>query len=371
MKKAALLVNLGSPASPEVPAVRTYLREFLMDPRVLDVNWFLRFCIVHLAILPSRPKASAHAYQSVWTAEGSPLIVTSRKLQALLQARVEVPVELAMRYQEPSITSAIRSLVTKGVAEVLLIPLFLAAWGTDLYRDWLVMVCCRPFFRHLIFHWHAVGLGEWLDHQARPFERRLSHALLERALLRPGVELPTATRIQWTSGDIVVARGEDATLSALVNGVVPDAGEAKPVLHAITGRHLPQRLLHRAARRVARNACMSRLPAFNRRSRRTEGSGRTGNPLTGTARALRRCRRLCGSTHGRRLRLGGVRHSDHSHQHSAGSHGTGVKRIAPLGCTVPRCIFVFRGCEGLSRGGVTVRDVSRQTDSVVDYPEEE
>lgn len=65
--KALLLVNLGSPDSPSVPDVRRYLREFLMDGRVLDVNWLLRFCIVHFAILPFRPKQSAHAYQSIWT----------------------------------------------------------------------------------------------------------------------------------------------------------------------------------------------------------------------------------------------------------------------------------------------------------------
>ena len=124
MNKAVLLVNLGSPASPSVADVRRYLREFLMDGRVLDVNWFVRFCIVNFAILPARPKQSAHAYQSVWTPEGSPLIVTSRKLQALLKQRVSLPVELAMRYQAPSIREAIFNLSRSGANEILLIPLF-------------------------------------------------------------------------------------------------------------------------------------------------------------------------------------------------------------------------------------------------------
>src|SRR3954447_20737542 len=97
--KAVLLVNLGSPDSPSVPDVRRYLREFLMDARVLDVNWIARFCLVNFAILPSRPKQSAHAYQSVWMPEGSPLVVISKNVQKLLQQRVSVPVELAMRYQ--------------------------------------------------------------------------------------------------------------------------------------------------------------------------------------------------------------------------------------------------------------------------------
>ena len=122
--KGVLLVNLGSPDSPSVPDVRRYLREFLMDGRVLDVNWFVRFCVVHFAILPKRPKESAHAYQSIWTAEGSPLVVISRKVQAELQQRVSVPVELAMRYQNPPIVEGVARLGNKGVDELLLIPLF-------------------------------------------------------------------------------------------------------------------------------------------------------------------------------------------------------------------------------------------------------
>lgn len=124
MSKGVLLVNLGSPDAPSVAAVRRYLREFLMDSRVLDVSWFVRFLVVHCAILPFRPKQSAHAYHSVWTAEGSPLIVISKSVRALLQERVSIPVELAMRYQNPSIPDSIRSLSQKGIEEVLLIPLF-------------------------------------------------------------------------------------------------------------------------------------------------------------------------------------------------------------------------------------------------------
>jgi ferrochelatase len=88
------------------------------------MNWFLRFAIVNFAILPRRPKQSAHAYQSVWRPEGSPLVVISQNVRKLLQARVSVPVELAMRYQKPSIHSAVRSLTQQGVDELLLIPLF-------------------------------------------------------------------------------------------------------------------------------------------------------------------------------------------------------------------------------------------------------
>ena len=124
-KKGILLVNLGSPDSPAVPDVRRYLREFLMDGRVLDAPWVIRFAIVHFAILPSRPKQSAHAYQLIWTPAGSPLIVTSRAVQAELHRRLpSLPVELAMRYQNPSIAHALGSLRDQGVEECLVIPLF-------------------------------------------------------------------------------------------------------------------------------------------------------------------------------------------------------------------------------------------------------
>ena len=121
--KGVLLVNLGSPDSTSVGDVRRYLNEFLMDSRVIDTPWLLRRFIVGL-ILISRPKESAHAYEKVWTKEGSPLVVTSRHVQELLQKRVSVPVELAMRYQNPSIESAVKKLAGKDTTGVLLIPLF-------------------------------------------------------------------------------------------------------------------------------------------------------------------------------------------------------------------------------------------------------
>jgi ferrochelatase len=123
-QKGVLLVNLGSPDSTEVSAVRRYLREFLMDPRVLDAPWPIRFCVVHFAILPKRPHESAEAYKRIWTPEGSPLIVTSRRVQAGLQKRVSVPVELAMRYQNPSIASALARLQRQGIDDLLVLPLF-------------------------------------------------------------------------------------------------------------------------------------------------------------------------------------------------------------------------------------------------------
>jgi ferrochelatase len=123
MSKAILLVNLGSPDSTSVRDVRRYLNEFLMDSRVIDVAWPLRRLIVGM-ILINRPKESAHAYEKIWTPDGSPLIATSRRVQAALKKRLDAPVALAMRYQNPSIKSALINLVERGADDVLLIPLF-------------------------------------------------------------------------------------------------------------------------------------------------------------------------------------------------------------------------------------------------------
>ncbi|HVU08158.1 MAG TPA: ferrochelatase [Verrucomicrobiae bacterium] len=123
MSKAILLVNLGSPDSTKVSDVRRYLNEFLMDGRVIDAPWLLRRFIVGM-ILINRPKASAHAYEKIWTPDGSPLIVSSRRVQAALQKQFEIPVELAMRYQNPSIESAIQKLAAQKIGDLFLIPLF-------------------------------------------------------------------------------------------------------------------------------------------------------------------------------------------------------------------------------------------------------
>ncbi len=123
MSKGILLVNLGSPNSPSIPDVRRYLNEFLMDGRVIDTPWLLRRFVVGM-ILIKRPAESGHAYDKIWTKDGSPLVVTSKHVQAALQKRVSVPIELGMRYQNPSIESAVKSLAAKGVNDVLLIPLF-------------------------------------------------------------------------------------------------------------------------------------------------------------------------------------------------------------------------------------------------------
>lgn len=124
MKKGVLLVNLGSPDSPNPPDVKTYLEEFLMDERVIDAPKWLRTFLVKGIILNTRPKKSAKAYQKIWWEEGSPLIVLSERLKTSVEEKVSVPVALAMRYGSPSIKTGLQQLADQGVDETLIIPLY-------------------------------------------------------------------------------------------------------------------------------------------------------------------------------------------------------------------------------------------------------
>jgi len=119
-------MNLGSPASTEVKDVQKYLRQFLMDERVLDILYLSRFFLVNVAIVPSRAPKSAEAYRTIWTKEGSPLISIARHLQEALKGQVHCPVEIAMRYGDPSIKSAFDTIAKDypSVREVILLPLY-------------------------------------------------------------------------------------------------------------------------------------------------------------------------------------------------------------------------------------------------------
>lgn len=160
-KSAVLLLNLGSPDSTSVPDVKRYLREFLGDERVIDkpANALLRRLLVNGIIIPSRASKSAHAYESIWTPEGSPLIVTSRLAQQKLQARTSMPVELAMNYGRPSIPDALRSLVNQGIDHLLLFPQYphyaMSSWETvvaKVYREaaelapTMKIECVQPYY---------------------------------------------------------------------------------------------------------------------------------------------------------------------------------------------------------------------------------
>lgn len=136
-KRAVLLVNLGSPDSTAVPDVRRYLREFLGDERVIDLKpRFAAWLLVNGIITTFRAPKSAHAYEQIWTKEGSPLVVTSQRVQQKLAAALgpETPVYLAMRYGTPSIASVITQLVAAGIDDVLLFPQYphyaMSSWET-------------------------------------------------------------------------------------------------------------------------------------------------------------------------------------------------------------------------------------------------
>lgn len=121
-----LLVNLGTPDAPTPAAVRRYLREFLSDPRVLDMAPLARWLLLNLVILPFRPARSARAYASIWGPEGSPLLVHSVALAAGVREALGQPwqVELAMRYGQPGIGPALRRLQDGGVDTVYVLPLY-------------------------------------------------------------------------------------------------------------------------------------------------------------------------------------------------------------------------------------------------------
>lgn len=125
-KKAILLMNLGSPDSTSVKDVRKYLNEFLMDGKVIDIPFLARALLVRGIIVPFRAPKSAEAYKTIWTKEGSPLIVLTKQLQAALQAKRPEPVAIAMRYGYPSPKQAYDKLMQEhpGLEEVILVPLY-------------------------------------------------------------------------------------------------------------------------------------------------------------------------------------------------------------------------------------------------------
>jgi len=123
-KQGLLLINLGSPDAPREPDVRRYLREFLMDGRVLDYPQLARWLLVNCRMIPEQAAESTQAFRSIWSAKGSPLIVTGRSVAEKLEAALGLPVALAMRYRRPTVSLALRRLYSAGVRELTVLPLF-------------------------------------------------------------------------------------------------------------------------------------------------------------------------------------------------------------------------------------------------------
>ena len=124
--KGILLVNLGTPDSPKTSDVRKYLREFLSDPRVVDINPIGRYVLVNAIIAPFRSPKSASTYRKIWMDKGSPLMVYSQELKIKLQESLgdDYKVGLAMRYQSPSIEKALEEMQSEGIDQIKVIPLF-------------------------------------------------------------------------------------------------------------------------------------------------------------------------------------------------------------------------------------------------------
>ncbi|WP_461218898.1 ferrochelatase [Lapidilactobacillus salsurivasis] len=130
-KQGILLINLGSPAKPAAPEVKTYLARFLSDPRVIKTPRAIWLPILKGVILQKRPAKSAALYQQIWQTAGSPLVIYGREQQRLLQARFpEACVELAMSYSDPLIPDTLTRLLQHGVTDLTVIPLYPQYSGT-------------------------------------------------------------------------------------------------------------------------------------------------------------------------------------------------------------------------------------------------
>jgi ferrochelatase len=129
-KSAVLLINLGTPDAPTAPALRKYLKQFLWDPRVVELPRALWWLVLNLIILNTRPKQSAEKYAKIWMTEGSPLKVHTERQAKLLRGylgqsgRGSIVIEWAMRYGEPSVARALDRLKSAGCSRILIVPLY-------------------------------------------------------------------------------------------------------------------------------------------------------------------------------------------------------------------------------------------------------
>lgn len=150
-KTGVLIVNLGTPDSPSVPDVRRYLREFLMDERVIDIPYINRWFLINMIIAPFRAPKSAKVYKEVWTKDGSPLKIYGYSVEEKLQKVLgdDYVVKLAMRYQNPSIEKSLNELQKEYLSEIIVIPFFpqyaSASTGSvykkvmEVVKDWIVL----------------------------------------------------------------------------------------------------------------------------------------------------------------------------------------------------------------------------------------
>ena len=205
-RPGVLLINLGTPSAPTEAAVRSYLREFLSDPRVVDIPRALWIPLLHGVILRTRPKVSAKRYAAIWSADGSPLKVHSERqakiLRGYLGERVRVPLEVraAMRYGSPSIADGLAELRANGCDRILALPLYpqYASSTTGSAFDALFAACRRlrnvPALR-VVKHFHddpgyigalAQSVREYWIKTGRPNHLVLSFHGVPRVTLERG-----------------------------------------------------------------------------------------------------------------------------------------------------------------------------------------
>lgn len=181
-----LLTNIGSPDAPTPQAVKTYLKKFLSDKRVVEIPRFLWWIILNGFILRTRPKKSAELYKKIWTTNGSPLTYTSEQLAKKLQAELGIPVEIGMHYGNPSIQVGLENLRAKKIKKIFILPMYPQYSGAtsastfdqvaDVLRDWreipeiiylnqyhthvdYIQAICDSVpnsFEHLLFSFHGI-----------------------------------------------------------------------------------------------------------------------------------------------------------------------------------------------------------------------
>ena len=165
LKTGVLLLNLGTPDRPEAGSVRTYLRQFLSDPRVLDLPALGRWLLLNLFILPFRPKQSAAAYSQIWTDQGSPLKLHTQALATAVQDAFsgQLTVRYAMRYQNPSIESALKAFRDENTQKLVVVPLY------PQYASSSTGSCLEEVYRICGSYWNVPSLTvvpPFYDHPA-------------------------------------------------------------------------------------------------------------------------------------------------------------------------------------------------------------